>query len=72
MRLCIKCLLFLSDVNQIWNMSTNLMKSPISAFTGIRPLGTEMFHTDGRTGGRVANVAFRNWFATAPEDAFLK
>ena len=31
-----------------------------------------MFHTDGRTGGRVANVAFRNWFATAPEDAFLK
>ena len=34
----------------------------------IRPVGTELFHADGRTGIAKLIVAFRN-FANAPENA---
>ena len=57
----VQCPLFLSDFNE-----TNFMK--------IRPVGAELFHADGRTGGRMNRrkdimrkliVVFRN-FANSP------
>jgi hypothetical protein len=62
--------------NENWIFSTDFSKNTqISNSIKIRPVGAELFHTDGRTGGRTdrqtdikQTIAFRN-FATAPKPA---
>ena len=42
--------------------------SQISSFINIRPVGAELFHSDGQTNMAELRLAFRN-FANAPKDA---
>jgi hypothetical protein len=44
----VKCPLLLSDFNEN-NFSTDFRKMLTSNFVKIRPVGTELFHADGRT-----------------------
>jgi hypothetical protein len=46
----VKYPLFLSDFNETWILLTDFRKNPqISYFMNIRPVGAELFHTDGQT-----------------------
>jgi len=46
----VKCLIFLSDVNENWNFFDRLSKNTeVSNFIKIRPVGSELFHACGRT-----------------------
>jgi hypothetical protein len=46
----LKCMLFLSDFNEIWIFHTGFFKkTQILNFMKIRPLESELFHADGRT-----------------------
>jgi len=61
--------LFLSDFNDTWIFSTDIWKKTrISIFMKIRPLGYELFYTDGQTGRDMKKItgAFRT-FASAPK-----
>jgi hypothetical protein len=56
------------DFNETWIFSTDFRKNPqISNFTKIRPVGAELFHSDGRTEVTKLIVAFRN-FANASKN----
>ena len=69
----VKYSLFLWDFNETWVFSTDFRKKnlQIPNFMKIRPVGTELFHSDGRMDGRTdvtkLIVAFRN-FANAPKN----
>jgi hypothetical protein len=46
----VKYFLFVSDFNQSWTSSIDLAKNtPLSNLIKIRPVGTELFRTDGQT-----------------------
>jgi len=67
---------FLSDFNETWNFFDRFSESTqISNFMNIRPVGTELFHSDRRTDGEtdIAKliVAFCN-FANAPKNVALR
>ena len=67
----VKCPLLLSDVNEIWLLSTDLKKNTqILNLMKIRPVWGELFHADGRAEGRTnmmkLMLAFRN-FAKASQ-----
>jgi len=58
-RLSIKYPLFFSDFNEISIFCTTLpQNSQITNFMKICPLGTELFHADGRTDTKKLIVAF--------------
>jgi hypothetical protein len=65
----VKYPLFLSDFNETWICSTDLKKKnvQIPSFMKIRPMGTELFHADGRRDMTKLIVAFRN-SANAPKN----
>jgi hypothetical protein len=68
----VKYRLFLSDFNEIWILATNFRKnSQISNFIKIRPVGSDLFHTDGQTGMAKLIVIFRN-FANVPKTTRVK
>ena len=47
----VKCLILSSDFNETWIFSIFSKNTQISIFMQIRPVGAELFHADGRTGG---------------------
>ena len=59
--------LFLSDADETWIFWTDFRKTRISNFLKIRPVGAELFHTDGRTDMTKLIVALRS-FAYAPKN----
>jgi len=63
----VKYPLFLSDLNEIYTLSTDFRK--ISNFTKIRSVGADLFHaeSDGRKNMTKLTVAFRN-FTKAPKN----
>ena len=64
----VKYLLFLSDFNETWSLSTDFRKkTQISNFMKIRPVRVELFHVDGRTDMTKLIVTFRD-FAKGPKD----
>jgi len=67
MGLHVKCLLFLSNFNKTRIFFTDFSKkTQISNFTKIRPVGSELFHAEGRTDMTKLFVTFCN-FAKGPE-----
>jgi hypothetical protein len=67
----VKYTLFLSGFNETLILLTDFWKkAQISSFVKIRPMGAELFHTDGRMNTTKLIVAFRN-FANAPEKSFF-
>ena len=64
----VKCPLFLSDFNEIFNFLNRFSKKlQISSFIKIRSVAAELFHADGQTDMTKLIVAFRN-FANAPKN----
>jgi hypothetical protein len=67
----VKYLLFLSDFNETWIFSTDFREKPqISNFMKIRPMGSELFHSDERTDMTKLIVASRN-FANAYKNSSI-
>ena len=60
--LCVKYPLFLSECNENLIFCTAFFFNfPISNFTKIRAVGSELFHADGRTDMTKLIAAFRNF-----------
>jgi len=51
--------LYISGFNGTRIFLTDFRKIPITNFKKIRPVGAEMFHTDGQTGIDISNINSR-------------
>jgi len=61
--------LVVSDFNGTWILSTDFRESSRSSnFLNIRPVGTELFHADGRTDVTGRIISFRD-FANGPKNS---
>jgi hypothetical protein len=68
----VKCRLLLADFNETCNVSADFRKNTqIPNFIKIRPVGTEMFHTDGRTDMMELIVTLHK-YANAPKNSALR
>jgi hypothetical protein len=66
--LYVNFLLVMSDFIETWIFSEDFRKILILNFMKIRPVGTELFHADGRTDMTKLIVCIRN-FASAPKSS---
>ena len=64
----VKCQFFLTDFLTKLEFSRQILKNThISSFIKIRPVGSELFHVNGRTDIKKPIVVFRN-YANAPKN----